>query len=224
MSDLRTDPINKFSVVVAPERNKRPKDSFNGITDNSKTCPFCPGNEDQTPPESYRINDNYNNWIIRAFPNKYPAFTNSTEQKISGYQEVLVETVNHSQNMGLYSIGQLIQLVGAYKNRIQELKKRKKTQAIILFKNHGVYAGATLEHPHSQIVALDFIPHEIEFKQHKLKEFYVKNNECYFCSVIKKEQSIYESQFFKVIVPANGRFSYETWIIPKKHFTYSPMY
>lgn len=217
MSELRIDPIHKYNVIVAPERDKRPKDSFKEDPDQAKTCPFCPGNENKTPPESFRINDNFNNWIIRAFPNKYPAVTDSSNAKISGYQEVLVETVAHNLNLGDFSEQQLVQVLGAYKNRILDLKVRKKTKAVILFKNQGRQAGATLMHPHSQIVALDFISKEMNQKFNGLYKYYEKKEACYYCDILKKEETVLETDFFTMVIPNNSRFAYETWIIPKRH-------
>ena len=177
MAELRLDPVDKYTVVIAPERNKRPKDVWDNSKNISGKCPFCPGNEDLTPPESFSLKDKLDKWTIRTFPNKYPAFIDSSKD-YSGVQEVIVESASHNLNMGEYSEGHLFNILNTYKSRILSLKKKFDIKYIVVFKNHGVSAGASLFHPHSQIVGLDFVPQRIKEKIKILQSIYHTNNEC----------------------------------------------
>ncbi|MCB9057671.1 MAG: DUF4931 domain-containing protein [Calditrichae bacterium] len=216
MSELRFDLIHNHNVIVAPERNKRPDDSL-VIKEETKNCPFCPGNENRTPPESFRFNDDLNKWTIRAFPNKYPAINQSLTNGNSGYQEVLVETPKHDQMFGEYSSNQVLNLLNAYKNRILEIKSKRNTKIVFVFKNHGKQAGASLKHPHSQIVGLDFLSDPLKEKFRALKSYFNKENKCYYCNLLSLGKTIYKSFHFRAIIPNESRFAYECWIIPEKH-------
>lgn len=215
MSELRIDPIHKHNIIVAPERNKRPNDSLH--KEETENCPFCPGNENHTPPESFRFNDDLNNWTIRAFPNKYPAIKQSLTNGISGYQEVLVETPEHNQVFRDYSLNRVINLLKAYKNRITEIKAQKNTKIVIVFRNEGHQAGASLKHPHSQIVGLQFLSNSLKVKSRALKEFFEQQNRCFYCDLLTQEKTIYKSDHFVSLIPKESRFAYECWIVPQKH-------
>jgi len=217
MAELRFDPINRHTVIIAPERSKRPKDDFISTEEVSKTCPFCPGNEDQTPPEKFNNRDKVKNWTIRSFPNKYPAFTQSPYGEISGIQDVIVDSDKHDINPGDFSLEHLKELLKVYKERIESIKINKNIKYILVFKNHGLMAGATLEHPHSQIVGLTFVPHAVKKSWQRLKKFYSQNNQCYYCSLIDKTDIVFENGSFVLISPKEARFSYETWILPRTH-------
>jgi len=219
MAEIRLDPVDKYTVVIAPERNKRPKDVWDNTKKISSKCPFCPGNEKLTPPDSFSLKDKLDKWIIRTFPNKYPAFIDSSKG-ISGIQEVIVESVSHNLNMGEYSKGHLTNILFAYKNRILALKKKKDIKYVIVFKNHGISAGASLVHPHSQIVGLSVVPPKIVEKTNVLADLYHKNKTCHYCMMGKTSNSIYENSSFRSFIPETARFSYECWITPKTHNAY----
>jgi len=217
MAELRFDPINRYTVVIAPERSERPKDDFKDKKENSKVCPFCPGNEDQTPPENFSNRDNVNNWTIRSFPNKYPAFTSLDSSDISGIQDVIVESDKHDINMGDFSLEHFQELLKVYKRRFQEIKKNRRVKYILAFKNHGLMAGATLKHPHSQIVGLSFVPPQFKKRIQRLKAFYSDKKKCYFCNIIDESNAVFENKSFISISPNEARFSYESWILPRNH-------
>lgn len=219
MSELRLDPVEKYTVVIAPERNKRPKDIWENSNIISAECPFCPGNEEMTPPDSFSLKNNLEKWTIRTFPNKYPAFIDSSKA-VSGTQEIIVESVNHNLNMGEYSQRHLTDILCTYKNRIISLKKKADIKYIVVFKNHGASAGASLFHPHSQIVGLGFVPAKIIEKTKALKSIFHKNSECYYCGLAKSSNTVYENNSFVSFIPETARFSYECWIIPKRHQTF----
>lgn len=221
MADLFFDEIHNFTVVVAPERSKRPKNEIEAKNEVHITCPFCPGNESMTPPESYNFKGTSQNWIIRTFPNKYPAFVhNHPISSLAGIQEVLVETEKHNQKFEEFSIDRLKNIFDAYKQRIEYFKHKQETKYIVVFKNYGEKAGATLEHLHSQIVALNAVPFKIEEQNKKLEEYFSNHNKCYYCHLKETSNLIYENESYFSVMPNDARFSYECLIIPKKHNPY----
>ncbi len=221
MADLLFDEIDSCSVVVAPERSKRPKDEFDSKYEAQIDCPFCPGNETLTPPESFYIGDSSQNWTIRTFPNKYPAFVkDNANTYLSGIQEVIVETNIHNQEPGQFSVDQLKNILDTYKNRIEYFSREHKAKYVLVFKNHGKHAGATLEHPHAQIVALYSVPQKVVQRNKKLEEYFLNNKKCYYCHLAKKSNLVVENNSFSCVMPNNAKFSYECLIFPKRHEAY----
>ena len=216
MAEIRFDPIGRYSVVIAPERSKRPQDNITNKEKKSELCPFCPGNENQTPPETYSNGNNVKKWTIRSIPNKYPAFSLLNNPQNSGVQEVIVETDRHDINMGDFTYDHMVELLKTYQHRLKEIKKNKDIKYIVVFKNHGLMAGATLTHQHSQIVGLSFVPAEVELKLRNINNFAIENGKCFFCK-IDREDVVYENNSFKLISPKTARFAYECWIIPSHH-------
>jgi UDPglucose--hexose-1-phosphate uridylyltransferase len=111
-------------------------------------------------------------------------------------------------------------VLDTFKNRIESIKSETDIKYIVVFKNDGKLSGATLEHPHSQIVGLTFIPDNIRLKNNKLREYYHSRGDCYYCSLINNSNIVFKSDSFICIMPDEARFSYETWIIPGKHEAY----
>lgn len=220
MAEIRFDPINRHTVVIAPERSKRPKDDFTKQEKKSKLCPFCPGNEELTTKENYSNGDNLKSWTIRSFPNKYPAFASLNNSNGTGVQDVIVETDQHDINMGDFSLDHLKEVLKVYKFRFNTIKQNKKVRYILAFKNHGLLAGASLEHQHSQIIGLSFVPDEIEQRTEQLKIFYNKIGKCYYCNLVDESDFVFENESFVLVFPKDGRFSHESWIIPKNHQTH----
>ncbi len=168
-------------------------------------CYFCPGNEHLTPPETDRIKIG-KNWLVRSFPNKFPA-TSPLWKDAYGAHEVIVETPDHQKRFSEISEEQMQNFMVLLKKRIINFYKDKKIKYVCAFKNEGQKAGASLEHSHTQIVGLDYVPSEIMeiAKRQKEKENY-----------IKKAKKLWENAGFFACTPSCPRFHYETWIVPKK--------
>lgn len=220
MVDFNIDSIDNFTVVVAADRSKRPKDTFEYNIDSSRYCQFCPGNEHVTPPETYRQAGQTDEWIVRSFPNKFPAFINDDSSHHSGIQEVIVETSNHFLKFEDYSQYQLEAVLDSYENRIKFLKGIPRIKYIVIFKNYGQFSGATLEHPHSQLVGLNFIPDKIKTSNSNLRKFFLGNKNCFYCKTLNNTNIVFQNDSFLCIMPDFARFSFESWIIPKKHNAY----
>ncbi len=175
MPELRRDPIAGRWVIIATDRAKRPADFVRQPIEvrGAANCPFCENREFKTPPEvlSYRTQGRPNEpgWSLRVIPNKFPALRiegDLTRQgdgmydKMNGVgaHEVLIESPSHDLSLGDLSEKQVEDLFWAYRDRINDLRKDKRLRYIILFKNHGEAAGASLEHTHSQLIALPVVP------------------------------------------------------------------
>lgn len=239
MPELRKDPIVGRWVIIASERGKRPT-TFASIRDDSKAslCPFCPGQESHTPPEiiAYRKADSEPNkpgWSLRVISNKYPALIVEGElnrepqgvyDRMSGLgaHEVIIETPIHDQDMVSMSDEQVKDVLWAYRERILDLERDSRLKYILVFKNHGQAAGASLEHSHSQLIATPIIPKRVVEELSGSERYYNFKERCIYCDIIRQELSDNErivSDFdsFVTVQPFAPRFPFETWIIPKAH-------
>ncbi|MGD9898290.1 MAG: galactose-1-phosphate uridylyltransferase [Calditrichaceae bacterium] len=234
MSELRKDPILGRWVIISKERGKRPID-FEIIAASVKSdyCPFCPGNEESTPPEIYKISGENNGWSLRVIPNKFPVLhvEGNLERKGEGIydllngigaHEVIIETNVHDEKMENYNQPHLENIIKTYRSRILDLKNDNRLKYAIIFKNHGADAGASLEHAHSQLVALPIVPQIINEELGGSKKYFDFKERCIFCDIIDQElvqqkRIVLENEYFIALEPYAARFPFETWILPKKH-------
>ncbi len=203
----------------------------------STICPFDYGNEHKTPPEvlAYRTSGNRDQpgWRVRVVPNKFPVLGIEGElnrqgegmyDKMNGIgaHEVIIEGPEHDKTLGEMPEKQIEEVLWAFKERVNDLKKDRRFRYIILFKNHGEAAGASLEHPHSQLIALPVIPKRVKEEVDAAKLFYDLKERCIFCDIIRQETTagvrlVSETDRFTVLAPYAPRFPFETWILPKRH-------
>ena len=183
MTEVRENAITGEPVIFAPDRASRFPDAG---------CPFCPGNEHETPPELARIGDP---WRVRVFDNKYP---------FAPRHEVIVESPRHDATFG--EIEHPADAVAMYVERYRAMRG---AAYIALFKNHGAMAGASLAHMHSQLAGVAFIPPRIE------RELAAFANGCPLCAPLP--HVIDESAHFRRIAPHGSSFAYEQWIVPRRH-------
>ena len=237
MSEIRKDPLTGRRVIIAPERAQRPKQIGSAAqTEPPQTCPFCPGNEASTPPESWadRQADSQPDqpgWSVRVVPNKYPAViadnsdisaTETDRSTGTGIHEVIVECAAHVANLAALDEHQFTRILRAYRNRLSIWLEDPRWRYGLIFKNHGARAGATFEHPHAQLVALPFVPTDVEKELASTRDFYQRSASCYYCSLIKRELNahvrvITGNAAFIALCPAAPRFAFETWIVPRIH-------
>ncbi len=214
--ELRTDFLGRM-VVLTPGRAGRPHD-FAPTMPVKKTppadCYFCPGNESKTPPEIARVDDPAQKgaWLCRSFPNKFPAFSGAWP-KAHGLHEVVVETPRHEQTLSQLSDSQLSQYLGLVVRRLRAHARERKSKVTFVFKNEWEGAGASLEHTHTQLVALPEVPPAI-----KQMEKACKTN-CPFCllSIDDRYPKIVPDGQFLWLTPFAPRFNYESWIVPRNH-------
>ena len=237
MSEIRKDPLTGRRVIIAPERARRPKQIGSAAnTDPLQACPFCPGNENSTPPESWadRPGDSHPDqpgWSVRVVPNKYPAVSADAAKPASqttnrssgaGVHEVIIECAAHVANLAALDECQFTKIFHAYRTRLRIWLKDPRWRYGLIFKNQGERAGATFEHPHAQLVALPFVPTDVENELASGREYYRRSASCYYCSLSESElhaqvRVVTCNAAFIALCPLAPRFAFETWILPRIH-------
>jgi UDPglucose--hexose-1-phosphate uridylyltransferase len=239
LPELRKDPITGRWVIIATGRAKRPSDFIRQPVPPPKggVCPFDYGNEHKTPPEvlAYRNSGGRDEagWRVRVVPSKFPVLGIEGElnrqgdgiyDKMNGIgaHEIVIETPDHNATFGELSERQIEEALWAFKERINDLKKDRRFRSIIVFRNHGEAAGAALEHPHSQLIALPVIPGQLKQEVDSAKLYYEQKERCIFCDIIHQESEegarlVTETDRFTVIQPYAPQYPFETWILPKRH-------
>jgi UDPglucose--hexose-1-phosphate uridylyltransferase len=240
LPELRKDPITGRWVIISTDRAKRPTDFVRESVriEGKGFCPFCYGNELKTPPEilAYGRNGggpNSPGWSVRVVPNKFPALgiegnLNREGEGIYdrmngvGAHEVIVETPDHLSTLATMSEHSIEDVLLAYRDRILDLKNDHRFRYALIFKNHGDAAGASLEHSHSQLIALPIVPKRVLEEVDGAKHYYREKERCIFCDVIRQEMTanvrvIAENDMFISLAPFAPRFPFEFWLLPKQH-------
>ncbi|MFA5270826.1 MAG: galactose-1-phosphate uridylyltransferase [Candidatus Omnitrophota bacterium] len=241
MPDLRKDPIVNRWVVVNVEEPFLPKDF--GVTPfvwkGEKDCAFCNGNEHLTPPEIEAVSEtsrapNTPGWKVRVVPNKFPALKIEGEldkhavgmYDVSngvGAHEVIVDSPHHYKTIAELTDEEVEYMLKAYRSRTLDLRKDRRFKYLLIFKNVGADAGASLEHGHSQLIALPMVPKNVLDEVKGARHFYEYRERCIFCDMIAyeqengKERIVAENDSFISFCPLSSRFSFEVWVIPKEH-------
>ncbi len=242
MPELRKDPIIDRWVIIASDRARRPQDySVERERPRPGVCPFCPGQEAKTPPEvlAYRPVDgpaarpNAPGWSLRVFPNRYPALKvegsldregDGPYDRMNGIgaHEVIVESPDHTRGLSQLSVAELEQVLEAFRDRIVDLKRDSRFRYVMVFRNYGRAAGASVEHPHSQLVALPVVPTAVARELEGARAYFDYKERCVFCDIVQKERRdksrlIYDNGECVVISPYAARFPFETWVLPRQH-------
>jgi len=240
MPELRKDPVVGRWVIISTERGRRPSDFNCSAHANvaGKPCPFCTGNEDKTPAEilSYRAPGTAPNtpgWTTRVVPNKFPALQieggldrrgEGLYDKMNGIgaHEVIIETSDHTKELSELSESEIENVLWAYRERVVDLKNDSRFRYILIFKNQGEAAGASLEHSHTQLIATPIIPKVVTEELDGSLQHYRLKERCVFCDMIEQElregkRLVSENEHFVSFEPFAPRFPFETWILPKAH-------
>ncbi len=230
MNELRKDYLLDRWVIIAIDRGKRPTDFIQkpGIEE-PKTCFFCPGSEHMTPPEIDRVEKD-GGWIIRCFPNKFPATKTElgdvkenllVSQPAYGRHEVIVETPNHDEHLNELSVEHIVKVLDMYSSRVNELKKDDRIKYVMIFKNQGMVAGASLEHSHTQLIALPMAPKLVREETEASRKYMKAKGGCPLCDIWRHEAEsdrlILEDEHTISFAPFASRFPFEVWIMPKRH-------
>ena len=226
MPEYRHNPLTGRMVIVAEERAARPH-QFD-ITDKpyKDVCPFCEGNESLTPHETaaFRRADSAPNapgWRVRVVPNKYPAVVPG-DPKGDGLHEVIIDTPRHVLSISELSTSEVADMLAMYRLRLQALHADSPWTYVLVFKNVGAAAGASLPHSHSQLVAMPFLPPPLHQLLHRAEEYVRTQQCCYWCDHLKSEiktgeRIVEETDHFVVLCPFVSRFAGEIEICPKIH-------
>jgi UDPglucose--hexose-1-phosphate uridylyltransferase len=240
MPELRKDPIVGRWVIISTERGRRPSEFIVQYPPTKEGfCPFCPGNEDKTPHEvlAYREggngHPNSSNWSVRVVPNKYPALRVEGELEREGdgifdrmngigAHEIIIESTDHNDTLSTIHDDHFAEILHAYRDRIMDLKKDFRFRYILIFKNYGEAAGASLEHSHSQLIALPIIPKRVQEELDGSREYFNLKERCIYCDIIRQEimeekRVVAENHDFIAVTPYAPKAPFEVWLLPKKH-------
>jgi UDPglucose--hexose-1-phosphate uridylyltransferase len=238
--ELRKDPVTGRWVIISTERRKRPSDFRleRPAAIGSDWCPLCAGREELTPPEvlAYRQNGgapNSPNWDLRVVPNKFPALQveGGLDREAEGMfdrmngigaHEVIIETPDHGKTLASMSEPEIERVLWAFRERVLDLKQDRRFRYILIFKNHGAAAGATLEHTHSQLIALPVVPDFVREEVEGARRHFATKERCVFCDIVHQEidtgrRVIQENADMVALSPYAPRFPFETWLLPRRH-------
>jgi UDPglucose--hexose-1-phosphate uridylyltransferase len=236
MSEIRYCKLRDTDVIISPKRLHRPS-QFDIPKDfyTLDECPFEAGAEDSTPNELFSIKDENGDWITRVVPNLYNALDieveNSskrdgffTSKSSFGAHEVIIETPDHNRTMDKYSLENWKAYLHTINHRVEDLSRDIRLEHIQIFKNHGGEAGASLRHPHSQILATGFVPNEVKAQMKRLQSYYDIHGRTLLEDLVSEElrvgkRVVYENNSFVAYAPFASLYPFELSIAPKKHMS-----
>lgn len=241
MSIIRQDLSTRNWTIFAVDRSGRPTDfkkvkEKKVIKEYERNCPFCRGNEHMTPKEILTIKGD-NDWSVRVVPNKFPVLepkavsVNTVNRRITGpylsidgvgSHEVIIESPKHNDNLCKMELYQVEGVMQAYRKRFIELSENKDYQLVVIFKNYGDSAGTSLEHSHSQLVAVPFVPGFIRSRLYESERYFDDFGKCVYCDMIAyeieaKKRIICENECFIAFTPYASVIPYNILILPKEH-------
>lgn len=239
-SEIRQNKATKEWVIFAPARGKRPHDFQKGGDEDGQVpphdthCPFCPGNETMLPTVIKEWRDETGDqWQTRVVPNKFPALTpGSSIQRYAkginiamqgyGQHEVIVESPRHDQDIATMTPAAVRTVIESYHQRYLDLYGNPCNVLIQIFRNHGAKAGASLRHPHSQVIATGMVPRAIRWREYEAQRYFDELGRCVYCDMLASELSdqqriVLENDSFAAFIPYAAECPFETWIMPKRH-------
>lgn len=260
MPELREDPWTGRWVLIAAERSQRPHDGGSRAhaawTRSSapqaagRSCPFCPGHEEKTPPETFRAGaadlerlegsadvgaepPGEGPWQVRVVPNLYPMVRSEVgPEPLSwggrarvpafGMHEVIIETPEHQTPFQQLSLEDRRLILAVLRQRLAAHYQDKRLEQVILFKNWGKEAGASLEHPHGQLVALPWVPPAIRRELVRSREHHRETGRCLLCTIVEEEledgsRVVATDEAMVLLAPFASGSPYEVWLVPRRH-------
>lgn len=238
MSTLRKDPITQSWVIFSEERYVTPQvSSAPPSYPSTEVCPFCAGHEEMTPPEITAVRpqgtrEDGPGWGVRTIPNQFAVlhiegkFDRRGEGMYDmmngiGANEVIIETPEHDVVLCDMPLEKIQEILWMYRERALDLQRDQRFRYIQIFRNYGELAGASVTHPHSQIVALPIIPRRLREEITQAYEYWGLKERCVFCDIINQDSQgprmVFENEYFVALEPFASKFPFETWIYPKEH-------
>ncbi|HBO16940.1 MAG: Galactose-1-phosphate uridylyltransferase [Candidatus Moranbacteria bacterium GW2011_GWE2_35_2-] len=234
VSELRQDLVTGDWVVIATGRAKRPEDFSKNVrqlsNDDSNECLFCEPEKTNQEKDVLIYRQDDGDWTLRVFPNKFPAFSSGGEMELLsegpyfavsgfGYHEVLV-TRDHERHMALLDEVEIAEIFDAYQDRYLSLMKDKNVNYISIFHNHGKEAGASIAHPHSQLMAIPVISPYVKLELEGSKKYFKANNDFVYEVMVEyesqeKKRIVFENDRFIAFCPFSSRAAFEVWVMPK---------
>ena len=227
MSEFRIDARGE-RITIAPVRASRPHAFREGEEERREHCPFCPGREAATPPELDAVRPEGSNadtpgWLLRVVPNKFPAFEAAKAKRgpanglfpsepAYGRHEVLVETPEHDVRLSELTASDLERILEAYQRRLRAAREDPQIAYACIFKNQGEESGASIEHPHSQLMATPFTPRRVVEEVQALAggDFARRVD-----AELESERLIRAGERIAAFAPYDARFAFETWMVPR---------
>lgn len=252
MAELRRDPITGRTVIIAPERAARPMEfgERRPTERSAASCPFCERSETETPGEIAALREpgtkpNEAGWQVRVVPNKFPALeplggdaagvgAGRSEPDVvegsaavrgvvaAGVHEVIIEAPRHVVATGSLDVAQLTNVFKMYRERMLVHRADPRLRYVQIFKNVGEAAGASIEHLHSQLMGLEFVPQAIVDELKGCRNFHEQTGRCLFCGLVERElmtgeRIVASTNDFVALCPYASRFPYEVWLLPRRH-------
>jgi UDPglucose--hexose-1-phosphate uridylyltransferase len=237
-SEMRLDPFMLNWVIVAPERNKRPHAAEASPRPQPRpsfdhSCAFCPGNEAETPPEIWRLADECGQWRVRVIPNKFAVLADGniagqpaehgserlTAMPGHGRHEIVIESPDHAMDLSTANHAQIRDVLAAYRARYGALSESG-AALVVIFRNHGQSAGASLAHPHSQIVATPVVPLDVRHRCDVAAGYFNRVGRSLYLDVLRDEiddgrRIVMASDRYIAFEPFASASPFETWIMPR---------
>ena len=241
MPELRRDPVVGYWTIISTERGRRPIEFHAAQPKDAEFCPFCEGQESQTPQELYSIRragsaPNAPGWETRVILSKRSMldqekplehFGDGMYDLMNGVgrHEIIVECAQHRKDIDELEIPQIEKIIATYVERLRELEKDERLKYALLFKNHGQTGGNSREivrHSRSQIVGMPIVPKRVKEELVAAKSYFDRRERCVFCDILKQEMAegirvVAQNDSFLAFCPFASRHPFETWILPKKH-------
>lgn len=237
---IRLNRATREWVIYAPGRQIRPQTiQENTVQANfepnfNANCPFCKPLEESQEQVLLEIPaSTAPDWLVRVVTNKFPALSPGLKPKRSlagiylelpgyGHHELVVEGPAHNQTLATLPEEYLTAMVKAYRLRYHDLLKIQENLFVIIFRNHGKRAGASLPHPHSQIIATPIVPRHYRWREDEAQRYYDEWGRCAYCDILESEMEdrqrvVGENEHFLAFVPYAAEVPYEIWIVPKDH-------
>ncbi len=223
MSNLRRDHLHDTWTIAAPGRGDRPRDiRLQSVPVDEMTCPFCPGNETETPPEILVTGrpegaaPDQPPWRVRVVPNRYPAVTGA-----SGRHEVVIVSPDHRRELADLTPPEATELLAAVRDRYRQLEQDPDLAATLFFLNSGAGAGASLTHPHGQILATPITPALLRTELGAFERWRTEHGRCLLCDAVAvaddDQRLVVSGDHAVAVTPHASRFSWETMILPRRH-------
>jgi len=241
--ELRKNIVTREWVIIAKGRSRRPSDLAGDGESPARLpaldpdCPFCPGNEANTPPEVFALRTgggrNAGGWSVRVVPNKFAALRPGGSDVLRsagiysardgfGAHEVIIESPHHNKDLWEMDTAHVEGVIEAYRQRYLAYEVAESLRHVLIFRNHGAKAGTSLMHPHTQLIAGPVLPHQMQLELTGAADYFEYLGKCVFCAIIDHEirgdeRTVLQTDHFLAVTAYAGRYPFETWILPKRH-------
>lgn len=220
-SEIRKHYFQDKYVIISPKRGQRPHATkiCKEPERPAKDCFMCKKTKADL---IYDIPDLKGGWSVRVVKNKFPALTLDNKYSF-GKQEIIIETPNHNQEIHELSVEHIMKIIDVYSERYEALKRMNRVRYVLVFKNEGGKAGESIDHSHSQVIALPMVPPMLRDEISAIDDYMMEHQSCPYCDIIKNEKKsprvAWEDEHIFVLCPYASESPYGVWFIPKRHVT-----